>query len=118
MYGRDVGSNEKRNEDRAYNFIQRIQQVHQAVREQLDKIQAQYKSRHEKHMVDHQLQFGDQVWLHISKEILKGEENKIKPIRYGTFTILEKSGTNSFHIYLPPYMNIYSVVNVERLKLF
>jgi hypothetical protein len=48
MYGRDVDSNEERNEDRAHKFIQRIQQVHQEVREQLEKIQAQYKARHEK----------------------------------------------------------------------
>jgi hypothetical protein len=49
---------------------------------------------------------------------LKGEGEKLKPIRYGTFTILEKSGINSFHLDLPPYMQIYSVVNVENLKLF
>jgi hypothetical protein len=48
MYGRDVDSNEERIEDKARKFIQRIQQVHQAVREQLKKIQARYKARHEK----------------------------------------------------------------------
>jgi hypothetical protein len=40
MYGRDVDLNEEINEDRARKFIQRIQQVNQAVREQLEKIQA------------------------------------------------------------------------------
>jgi hypothetical protein len=49
---------------------------------------------------------------------LKGEGKKLKPIHYGTFTILEKSGTNYFHLDLPPYMYIYSIVNVENLKLF
>jgi hypothetical protein len=49
---------------------------------------------------------------------LKGEGNKFNPIRYGPFTILEKSGTNDFHLDLPPYMQIYSIVNVENLKLF
>jgi hypothetical protein len=29
-----------------------------------------------------------------------------------------KSGTNAFRLDLPPYMHIYSVVNVEKLKLF
>ena len=43
---------------------------------------------------------------------------KIKPIRYGPFEILEKIGTNAFHLNLPPYMQIYSVVNVENLKLY
>jgi hypothetical protein len=118
MYGRDVDSNEERNEDKACKFIHRIQQVHQEVREQLEKIQAWYKAQHEKHMVNHQFQVGDQVWIHISKEILKGEGKKLKPIHYGPFTILEKSGTNAFCLDLPPYMQIYSVVNVKNLKLF
>jgi hypothetical protein len=59
MYGRYLNSNEKINEDRAHKFIQRIQQVHQAVKEQLEKSQAQYKAWHDKHGVDHQFQVGD-----------------------------------------------------------
>jgi hypothetical protein len=83
----------------------------------LEKIQAQYKARHDKHGVDHQFQVGDQVWLHNSNERLKSEGKKLKPIRYGPFTILEKSGTNVFCLDIPAYMKIYSVVNVENLKL-
>jgi hypothetical protein len=49
---------------------------------------------------------------------LKGEGKKLKPIRYGPFTILDKSGTNAFRLDLPPYMQIYLVVNVENSKLF
>jgi hypothetical protein len=49
---------------------------------------------------------------------LKGEGKKLKLIRYGPFIILEKSGTNVFRLDLPPYMQIYSVVNVENLKPF
>ena len=49
---------------------------------------------------------------------MKGEGKKLKPIRYGPFTILEKIGTNSFRLELLPYMQIYSVVNVENLKLY
>ena len=49
---------------------------------------------------------------------MKGEGKKLKPIHYGPFTILEKSGTNAFRLDIPPYMQIYSVVNVENLKLF
>ena len=69
-------------------------------------------------MVDHQFQVGDRLWLHINKERLKGEGNKLKPILYGPFTILEKNGTNAFRLDLTPYMQIYSVVNVKNLKLF
>ena len=67
-YGREVDSSASKDEDKARRFIQRVQQVHQAVQEQLEKSQAQYKARHDKHRVDHQFQVGDQVWLHISKE--------------------------------------------------
>jgi hypothetical protein len=31
---------------------------------------------------------------------------------------LEKIGTNAFKLDLPPYMQMYSVVNVENLKLY
>jgi hypothetical protein len=68
-------------------------------------------------MVGHQFQVGERVWIHINKEILKGEGKKLKPFRYGTFTIFEKSGTNAFRLDISPYMQIYSVVNVENLKL-
>jgi hypothetical protein len=95
-FGKYVDSSEQRDEDKACKFIQRIQQVHQTVQEQLEKSQAQYKARHDKHIVDHQFQVGDQVWLHINKDRLKGEGKKLKPIRYGPFTILEKIGTNAF----------------------
>ncbi|XP_059075144.1 uncharacterized protein LOC131875133 [Cryptomeria japonica] len=49
---------------------------------------------------------------------MQGEGKKLKPLRYGPFEILEKIGTNAFHLNLPPYMQIYSVVNVENLKLY
>ena len=92
--------------------------VHQVVQEQLEKSQAKYKARHDKHRVDHHFQIGDKVWLTISKDRLKGEGKKLKPIRYGPFTILDKIGTNAFCLDLPLYMQIYSVVNVENLKLY
>jgi hypothetical protein len=57
-------------------FIQRVQQVHQEVQEQLEKSQANYKERHDKHRFDHQFQFSDQVWLHINKDRMKGEGKK------------------------------------------
>jgi hypothetical protein len=85
---------------------------------QLEKSQAKYKARHDKHRVDHHFQVGDQVWLYISKECLKGEGKKLKPIRYGPFKILEKIGDNAFWLELPPYMQMYSMVNVENLKLY
>lgn len=42
----------------------------------------------------------------------------MKPIRYGPFTIIGQVGDNAFQLDLPPYMQIYSVINVENLKLY
>ena len=41
-----------------------------------------------------------------------------RSIRYGPFRILEKIGENDFHLNLPAYMHIYSVVNADCLRLF
>ena len=37
---------------------------------------------------------------------------------HGPFTILDKVGNNAFQLELNPYMQIYSIVNVEKLKLY
>jgi hypothetical protein len=66
--------------DKAKRFIQKIKRVHQAIQEQLEKIQAKYKARHDKHRVDHQFEFSDQVCLHIRKDRMKGEGKKLRPI--------------------------------------
>ena len=42
----------------------------------------------------------------------------MRRIRFGPFTILEKIGNNEFCLDLPIYMQMYSVVNVENLKLY
>ena len=59
----------------------------------MEKSQAKYKARHEKHQVDHQFEVGDQVWLHINKHRMKGE-------------------------YLPTYVQMYPVVSVKNLNLY
>jgi len=74
--------------------------------------------RHEKHIVDHKFHVGDHVWLHISKERLQGPSKKLKPITYGPFEIMEKVSENAFRLNLPEYMNNYSFINVEHLKLY
>lgn len=56
--------------------------------------------------------------MYIRKDRLKGEGKKLKPIRYGPFKIFEKVGNNAFWLDLPPYMHIYSIVNVENMKLY
>ena len=104
--------------DRETRFIEQIQEIHQAVQEQLEKSQAKYKERHDKHQMEHSFQIGDQVWFYISKDRMQGEGKNLKPIRYGPFKILESIGEDAFHLDLPAYMHIYSVINADCLRLF
>jgi hypothetical protein len=118
IFGKDIVIDGQYDIDRAKKFIEQIQLVHQMVQEQLENNQAKYKTRHDKHRVDHSLQVGYEFWLYISQERLKGEDKNLKSIRYGPFTILEKIGNNAFCLYLPPYMKMYAVVNVDNLRLY
>jgi hypothetical protein len=61
---------------------------------------------------------GDKVWLQLNKESIQGLGKKIKALQYGPFEVLEKVGDDVSCLSLPPYMCIYSVVNVENLKLY
>lgn len=92
--------------------------MHQRVQEQLGKSKAKYKTRYDKHQVDHDFQVGDRVWLYIRKERLQDEGKKLKKIKYCPFKILEKIGNNDFLLDLPPYMQNYYVVNMEKLILY
>ena len=46
------------------------------------------------------------------------EGEKLRLIMYGPFRIVERIGTNAFHLDLLSYMHIYSIVNVENLNLY
>ncbi|GKA83290.1 reverse transcriptase [Tanacetum coccineum] len=111
-------SNEVGEARKAQRFINNIKKLHHQVEEQLRHLHQKYKERHDHHRVEGKFQEGDLVWLHLGKERLKGEGKKIKPIRYGPFRILKKYGENVCQLELPSYMEMYSVVNVDKLKLF
>ena len=81
IFGKDIAIDGQYDIGREEKFIEQIQSIHQMVQEHLEKSQAKYKTRHEKHRVDHSFQVGDEVWLYISKERIKGEGKKLKPIR-------------------------------------
>jgi len=118
VFGKDIIVYGHSDVDKATKFIEQIQEIHQEVQGQLEKSQAKYKARHDKHQMEHSFQVGGQVWLYISKDIMQGEGKKLKLIRYGPFKILEKIGENAFRLDLPAYMHIYLVVSADGLRLF
>ena len=49
---------------------------------------------------------------------MTGECNNLRPIMYGPFRIMENIGTNAFCLGLSPHMHMYSIINVENLKIY
>ena len=49
---------------------------------------------------------------------MTGEGKNLRPIRYGPFRIVKKIGTYSFYLDILSYMHMYSIINVENLKLY
>ncbi|GKE68094.1 hypothetical protein Tco_1526166 [Tanacetum coccineum] len=111
-------SNEVGEAGKAQRFINNIKKLHHQVEEQLRRSQQKYKERHDRYRVEGKFQEGDLVWLHLGKERLKGEGKKIKPIRYGPFRTVKKISENACQLELPSYIEMYSVVNIDKLKLF
>ena len=63
IFGKDIDFDGQYDIDRAEKFIEQIQSIHQVVQGKLEKSQAKYKVRHDKHRVDHSFEVGDEVWL-------------------------------------------------------
>ena len=63
-------------------------------------------------------QLGDQVWLHLDKKHFKGHHQKLLPVIYGPYTIIDKDRENAYQFDLPPQLGIHNVINVNHLNLF
>eukprot|EP00253_Pinus_taeda_P029521 PITA_29521 len=61
VFGKDIAVDGHSDVDKAMKFIEHIQGIHQAVQEQLERSQAKYKVRQDKHRIEHSFQVGDQV---------------------------------------------------------
>jgi len=80
--------------------------------------QEKYKAQHDQHIKEKSFRFGVRVWLQLNKKRLQGPSKKINALRYGHFKVLDKVGENAYSLSLPRYICIYSVVNVDTLKLY
>jgi len=49
------------------------------------------------------------------KERLAGAYRKLRPLRYGPYTITKAVGDNSFELSIPPFLGLHLVFNVDRL---
>jgi hypothetical protein len=66
--------------------------------------------------VPHKFQVGDKVWLHLQKERLIEPHWKIRPLRYGSYTITKVVGDNAFELNIPPFLGMHPMFNVDLLR--
>ena len=59
---------------------------------------------------------GNKVWLHLQKERLTGPHRKLRPLRYGSYTITKVVGDNDFELNIPPFFGLHPVFNVALLQ--
>jgi hypothetical protein len=56
------------------------------------------------------------VWLHLQKECFAGPHRKLCPLRYGSYTLTNAVGENSFELSIPPFLGFHPVFNVDHLR--
>ena len=114
-----VTTHEQTEQRKATVFVEHLHKLHTQVSEILAKSQAKYKALQDRHRIQHHLQVGDKVWLHLDKQRFKTQSHhKLKSLRYGPYTILEAIGPNAFRLDLPAQLGIHNVINVNNLKLY
>jgi hypothetical protein len=101
--------------DKATQFIERIQHIHQQVQDILQKSNDKYKQHHDQHQVPHKFQVGNKFWLHLQKQRLTRPHRKLRPLCYGSYTITKAVGDNSFELNIPPFLRMHPMFNVDIL---
>ena len=84
----------------------------------LQQANAKSKAQHKKHRIPHSCQIGDHVRLHLKKERFTGPYKKLKPLRYGPYSILKQIGENTFHLDIPACLGLHPFFNVDLLQTY
>jgi hypothetical protein len=100
----------------AEDFTEAMKELHNQVRERLQKSSQEYKRREDQHRREIQFEFGDLILAHLRKErFLRGTYNKLKMKKIGLCKILRKFGTNAYEIELPDGIRISPIFNISYL---
>ena len=82
----------------------------------LQRANAKYKARHDKHRIPHSFQIRDKIRLHIKKKRFTGPYRNMKSLWYGPQCILKHIGENAFQLDIPTCLGLHLVFNVDLLQ--
>ncbi len=83
-------------------FIQKLIEIQQNLRDELQRAQTIYKDYADKHRLPHPFHLGDTVWLLLRNIATTRPCNKLDYRRLGPFKILEQMNEVAFRLQLPP----------------
>ena len=90
---------------KAATFVSGLQEVHQAVHDNLLKAASKYKQAADKKRRHVEFDVGDYVWAVLTKDRFPvGEYNKLSAKKIGTVEIVEKINSNAYHLKLPSHI--------------
>ena len=93
-----------------------MQEIHNQIKEQLQRSNNQYKCRDDQNRRKLQFEFGDQVLAHLRKERFpRGTHNKLKVKKIGPCKILRKFDENAYEIELSIDVGISPIFNIAYL---
>lgn len=103
----------------AEDFVKHMHDIHSEVRKRLVITSENYKRQADQHRRHVEFKPGDLVLIRIRPERFpKGAFQKLHHRRAGPFKILQKLGSNAYHVELPSTLHISPVFNVEDLTAY
>ena len=98
---------------------QYIRELHDQVRQQLEKRTEQYVRQANKGRKEVLFEVGELVWVHLLKDRFPSlRQSKLKPRADGPFQVLEKINDNAYRIELPDRFGVHDIFNVSDLSPF
>ena len=107
---------EKISRERAQESAQKMQNIWETVKSNLQETQHQYRVTANQHRQESPFQVGDKVWLSLKNYSTDQPNKKLDNQQEGPFPIIEQVG-HAYRLQLPDGMNIHPVFSPDKLRL-
>ncbi|KAK9148013.1 hypothetical protein Scep_006770 [Stephania cephalantha] len=101
---------------KAEDFVRGLQEIHQSVKDNLQKVADKYKQYTDRKKRHVEFEVGDFVWAVLTKDRFPvGDYNKLSVRKIGPVEVLEKINPNAYRLKLSSHIRTADVFNVKHL---